>query len=213
MNVDRSRTAVVLISGGVESSTLLRWEGRTRAVVALFVDYGQKAAAAERRAVDAQCRRAGCEPVALDLRRVGAVFRGSGAWRAHVPLPHRNLVLLALGLSYAERIGAGRVCLALNREDTHAYPAAGAAFLQRFRSTAATLAGDIAVAAPFVDLDKSAVAQLGRDLGVDFATTYSCLLGHRRHCGACPQCRHRRAALARAGIGEPAGFYRHEPSG
>lgn len=202
--------SVVLSSGGVESSTLLRWEARERAVVALFVDHGQKAAAAERSAVRAQCRALGREAVELDLARAGEVFRGGGAWRPHIPFPHRNLVLLALGLSYAARIGARRLCLALNHADTRAYPSAAAPFLEAFGALARTLEPGVAVAVPFLEFDKTAVARIGRELGVDFTTTYSCLLGHRRHCGSCPQCRLRRAALLDAGIPEPRQFYRRQ---
>ena len=48
----------------------------------------------------------------------------------------------------------------------------------------------------------------GATLGVDFDTTYSCLLGYPVHCGRCPQCRKRRMAFVEAGIAEPEGFYR-----
>ena len=57
-------------------------------------------------------------------------------------------------------------------------------------------------------MGKSEVVRRGATLGVDFDTTYSCLLGYPVHCGRCPQCRKRRMAFTEAGVAEPEGFYR-----
>jgi 7-cyano-7-deazaguanine synthase len=59
-----------------------------------------------------------------------------------------------------------------------------------------------------VGLTKTEVVARGASLGVDYETTYSCLLGYPLHCGRCPQCMKRRAAFHEAGYTEPEGFYR-----
>jgi 7-cyano-7-deazaguanine synthase len=64
----------------------------------------------------------------------------------------------------------------------------------------------IEVAAPLYELDKSEVVRLGLELGVDYACSYSCLLGYERQCGRCPQCEKRRAAFAANEMEDPAGF-------
>lgn len=200
--------SILLLSGGVESATLLHQLAQSGELVqGLFLDYGQRGAGEERRAAEAQCTPLGVELVALDLARVGATFRRGQERKAHVPLPHRNLVALSLGLSYAANLGAKRLYLAANREDTRAYPSSSHAFLAQFRLLAGLL-GDTELRTPYLDLSKADVVRRGRSLGVDFDSTYSCLLGYPVHCGRCPQCLKRREAFRAAGVEEPAGFYR-----
>jgi 7-cyano-7-deazaguanine synthase len=200
--------SVLLLSGGVESVTLLhQLAAQGEAVQGLFIDYGQRAAAHERAAAGAHCEQLGVELVALDLARVGDVFRRGHERKAHVPLPHRNLVALALGLSYATSLGTQRLHLAANREDTVDYASSSHAFLAQFRLMAGLL-GDVQLATPLVGLTKTEVVARGASLGVDYATTYSCLLGYPLHCGRCPQCTRRRAAFHEAGYAEPEDFYR-----
>ena len=200
--------AVLLLSGGVESTTLLHQLAQSgEQLQAIFIDYGQRAAPHERRAVADHCERLGVEVVPLDLARVGHVFRRGQERKAHVPLPHRNLVALSLALSYATNLGARRLYLGVNRDDTLEYPSASHAFLAQFRLVAGLL-GDVELRTPYANLGKSEAVRRGDELGVDFETTYSCLLGYPVHCGRCPQCRMRRAAFDAAGIAEPTGFYR-----
>ncbi|MCZ7565807.1 MAG: 7-cyano-7-deazaguanine synthase [Burkholderiales bacterium] len=133
----------------------------------------------------------------LDPAQIGAIFRRGHERKAHVPPPHRDLVALSLGLSHAANLGARRLCLAVNREDTADDASASHAFLAQFRLICGLL-GETRLATPFVDLAKADVIRLGARLGVDYAT----------HCGRCPQCRKRSEACAAAGLVEPAGTYR-----
>jgi len=200
--------SVLLLSGGVESVTLLhQLAAAGEAVQGLFIDYGQRAAAHERTAAEASCGQLGVELVPLDLARVGEVFRRGQERKAHVPLPHRNLVALSLGLSYATSLGTRRLYLAANQQDTVDYASSSHAFLAQFRLMCGLL-GDVQLATPLVGLTKTEVVARGMSLGVDYAMTYSCLLGYPVHCGRCPQCVKRRAAFHEAGYAEPAGFYR-----
>jgi len=200
--------AILLLSGGVESTTLLHQLAQAgEPTQALFIDYGQRAAPLERRAAADHCEPLGVELVTLDLARVGETFRRGQDRKAHVPLPHRNLVALSLGLSYATNLGARRVYLAVNHGDTLDYPSASHTFLAQFRLIAGLL-GNVELRTPYISLGKSEVVRRGVALGVDYDTTYSCLLGHAVHCGRCAQCEKRRAAFGEAGIEEPARFYR-----
>jgi len=199
---------VLLLSGGVESVTLLhQLVDAGEPVQALFIDYGQRGAPHELAAAEGHTSRLGIELIRLDLSRVGDTFRAGQERKHHVPLPHRNLVALSLGLSYATNIAATRLYLAANENDTRDHAASSHAFLAQFRLIAGLL-GDVDLRTPLVGLSKTEVVARGMQLGVDYATTYSCLLGYPVHCGRCPQCVKRRDAFHEAGYEEPAGFYR-----
>jgi 7-cyano-7-deazaguanine synthase len=200
--------SVLLLSGGIDSATLLhQLAADGEPVQALFIDYAQRAAAQERAAAHAQCGELGVELVPLELGNLGEIFRRGQDRKLHVPIPHRNLVALSIGLSYAANLGARKLYLALNLDDTADYASASHAFLAQFRLICGLL-GDVRLATPLVSLAKREVIQRGAALGVDYAIAYSCLLGYPMHCGRCPQCRKRREAFRQAGIDEPAAFYR-----
>lgn len=188
-------SAVLLLSGGIDSAVLLaRERAAQRTPLSVFIDYGQRAAQREWAAASQQAQLAGSALTRLDLSQLGNAFREQREHKLHVPLPHRNLVALALGVSYAANVGATQVLLALNRDDENAYPSAGKSFIGAFRAVAASL-GDFDIATPLVELDKRQVVEAGIALGVNFAQTWSCLLGYAMPCRRCNQCRSRAAAL------------------
>ena len=199
--------SVLLLSGGVESVTLLYTQYRHHPICAVSIDYAQRAAKEEQAAARWHCAQLGVKLQILDLAAVGTAFRAGQTLKLHVPLPHRNLVALSLGLSYATQIHAQRLYLALNQEDTSAYPSASHAFITQFQALARTL-GEIDIATPFIGLSKTEIIQNGQTLKVDYTRTYSCLRGGPQHCGRCPQCQKRRAAFQAAGVAEPDDFYR-----
>jgi len=214
---DQPSPSLVLLSAGVESATVLHELARGAAgadqrPAALFVDYGQRAAAQELTHADALCAHLGVALERLEMPGVGEAFRRGQAHSRHVPIPHRNLFLLATALCWAARYWQplaqpGTLYIALNRDDAEAHPDAAEAFLDRLNALAATL-GTGHVDAPLLALSKAQVVRRGHQAGLDYALTYSCLLGHARHCGGCPQCLSRRRAFAAAGVEEPADFYR-----
>ena len=208
VNADQKADAVViLLSGGVESSTLLYEFSGGSAPIGVFIDYGQRAARRELAAVHAQCRAAGAHLQRLDMVAAGRSFRAGQILSRHVPLPHRNLMILSVGLNYCAQVQAGSLAIGLGREDATADPGSAPRFIREFQRLARIL-GDVAVVAPFMAKTKAWIIRHGLELGVGYAQTYSCLLGYPRHCGRCPQCRKRRAAFAAAGAPEPPDFYR-----
>jgi len=129
-------------------------------------------------------------------------------WVSHVPLPQRNLAVLALAMNLAQHLGARRILLALNRDDQKHGPRSRPEFLHAFTNLVETLVPCLQVVAPPHALDKSEVIRAAASSGIDWTRIWSCLLDHPRHCGRCPQCEARRAAFAAAGIADPTNYLR-----
>lgn len=216
--------AVVLLSGGLDSATVLAI-ARTQGFVthALTIDYGQRhraELAAARRVARAQGA-AAHRVVPLDLRWIGGsaltdvaidVPREAGAGIPVTYVPARNTLFLSLALGWAEVLGAADLFIGANAVDYSGYPDCRPAFIQAFEELAnvATRAGvegrRFHVHAPLLSLSKAEIIRQGAMLGVDYALTLSCYNpGPRaRPCGACDACRLRAAGFAAAGLPDPA---------
>jgi len=223
----RARRAVVLLSGGLDSSTCLAVaRHRGFEAHALSVDYGQRhrreleCARRVARALGAADHRV----VKVDLRAFGgsaltdraiAVPRGRGAeGRARgIPVtyvPARNTVLLGLALAHAEVIGAREIFLGVNAVDYSGYPDCRPAFVRAFERLAAvaTRAGvegtPLRIRAPLLRLSKAGIVRLGARLGVPWRLTTSCYApAGARACGRCDACRLRLRGFAEAGVRDP----------
>ena len=218
------RPAVVLFSGGLDSSTCLaiaKEEGF--APHALAVRYGQR----HEREIEAAERvaRAMGSPlkvVSLDLRAIGgsaltapiAVPKdqpiGGGIPVTYVPA--RNTVLLALALGYAETIDAQDLYLGVNAIDYSGYPDCRPAFVKAFEdlanvATAAAVEGRARyrIHAPLQQMTKAQIIRRGAGLGVPYALTHSCYDPdpEGRACGRCDSCRLRAQGFREAGLPDP----------
>lgn len=223
----RAPRAVVLLSGGLDSSTCLA-VARAAGFEAhcLSVDYGQRhrgeIARARRiaRALGARDHRV----VKVDLTAFGgsaltdrsiAVPKGRSPARMsrEIPVtyvPARNTVLLALALAHAETIGAEDVFVGVNAIDYSGYPDCRPAFLRAFERVArvATRAGvsgrPLRIRAPLIRMSKAQIVRLGTSLGVPYQLTQSCYDPLRgRACGRCDACVLRRKGFADAGVTDP----------
>jgi 7-cyano-7-deazaguanine synthase len=220
------KRAVVLLSGGLDSATVLaiaRSEGYE--VHALTVEYGQRhddeLAAAKR--VAKRLGAASHQLASASLRAFGGsaltddidVPKGSpqdpvGAGIPVTYVPARNTVLLSLALAYAESIGAHDLFIGVNAVDYSGYPDCRPAFVEAFERLAnvATKIGvegeTIRVNAPLMELSKADIIRRGLSLGVDYGLTLSCYdpVGGRA-CGGCDACRIRLSAFAEVGIADP----------
>jgi 7-cyano-7-deazaguanine synthase len=219
--------AVVLLSGGLDSTTCLAWaKARGYACHALTVDYGQRhrveldAAARVAAALGAATHRV----VSVDLRAIGGssltadlavpVDRDEATLGAGVPstyVPARNTLLLALALGLAETLGATELVAGMNAIDYSGYPDCRPEFVHAFESlaalaTAAGVAGSrFTVHTPLMALDKAGIVRLGASLGVDFALTHSCYAPGPggESCGRCDSCRLRLKGFREAGLTDP----------
>ncbi len=222
--------AVVLLSGGLDSSTCLAVamsEGFE--AHALTVNYGQR----HRDEID-RARRVARAIGAADHRVVRAdlsTFGGSAltdraiavpkgrsarAMASGIPItyvPARNTVLLALALAHAETIGAADIYVGVNAIDYSGYPDCRPAFIRAFERLArvATKAGvegrRLRIRAPLLRLSKARIIRLGTRLGVPYRVTRSCYDPVRgRACGRCDACELRRKGFAEAGVSDPTAY-------
>ena len=216
------RTAVVLLSGGLDSmvcAALAREQGFE--VVALTVDYGQRhrieLEAAKEIAGDLAARHVVLE---LDLRAFGgsaltadiAVPKdGVGADIPVTYFPARNTIFLSLALGLAEASGANDIFIGVNALDYSGYPDCRPEFIAAFRDLAqmATKMGvegqGIAIRAPLQQMSKADIAREAKRLGLDAEISHSCYdpLPDGLHCGRCDACRLRSQGFEEAGIEDP----------
>lgn len=210
MSIEGRPRQIVLVSGGVESSTLLstvhaRYGGAT---LPIFFDYGQRASAEERQAYQKLCENLNLtDTVEVDLGSLGRTFRERQKERRHVPLYHRNGVLLSIATSLAAQEQAEGIWIAICKDDLSWYASASREFLKSFQTLLQTLEPHVLLHTPLLELTKAEVVERGAQIQVPFRLTWSCMLNHERHCGRCVQCRARKAAFATAGVLEPLHFY------
>ncbi|MGE0073545.1 MAG: 7-cyano-7-deazaguanine synthase QueC [Thiomonas sp.] len=216
-----SPRAVVLLSGGMDSATVLalaRQQGF--ACFALSLDYGQR----HRAELDAARRVAAAlgaqrhEIIPLDLSRFGGSaltdpaiavpIQRSDAGIPVTYVPARNTVMLALALSWAEALGAQDLFYGANAVDYSGYPDCRPEYVAAFERLAnlATKAGvegrHMRLHAPLIALSKAQIIQTGVRLGVDYAITVTCYQADAegRACGHCDACRLRAQGFAAAGL-------------
>lgn len=227
--MSRSRRAVVLLSGGLDSATVLavaQHEGFEP--YALSFRYGQRhevELAAAKRVVDAVgvARHVVAE---IDLR----VFGGS-ALTADLDVPHhhsvddldgdipityvpaRNTIFLSFALAWAETLGASDVFLGVNALDYSGYPDCRPEYIAAYERMAnlATKAGvegtqRLTIHTPLINLTKAETIARGLELGVDYGLTHSCYdpSPEGRACGTCDSCLLRGRGFAELGMTDPA---------
>lgn len=224
-----SKRAVVLLSGGLDSATVLaiaRSEGFE--CYGLSVDYGQRHRA-ELLAAERVAKSLGAHEhrtMRIDLGGIG----GSALTDTTIAVPEtpqigipityvpaRNTVMLSLALGWAEVLGAEQIHIGVNAIDYSGYPDCRPTFIAAFERVAnlATKAGvegtgAFRIVAPLIDATKADIIRRGLALGVDYGLTVSCYQADAdgRACGHCDSCRLRRDGFAAAGAADPTRYFR-----
>jgi 7-cyano-7-deazaguanine synthase len=215
--------AIVLLSGGLDSATTLALaRAQQFDCYALSVHYGQRHSSelAAAKQIAAALGAHEHRLMRVDLAGIG----GSALTDANLSVPEspsegipatyvpaRNTLLLSLGLSWAEVIGARDVFVGVNAIDYSGYPDCRPEFIQAFENLAqlATKAGveggRFKVHAPLIMMSKADIIRAGLRLGVDFGLTVSCYQADAagRACGKCDSCRLRTEGFAAAGVPDP----------
>lgn len=217
--------AVVLLSGGLDSSTALAWASREKhwECHTVAFDYGQRhrvelqAAENVARAMEVESHRV----IAVDLASIGGSAltenidvpkdRSSGDAIPITYVPARNMIFLSLAAALAETIGAEKIVIGANIVDYSGYPDCRPEFLDTF-ARAATLGtkrgsegSPFEIVAPLLTMNKSEIIALGMKLGLDYGLTRSCYdpLPDGSPCGHCDSCLFRREGFTRLSMKDP----------
>jgi 7-cyano-7-deazaguanine synthase len=221
--------AVILLSGGLDSSTVL-YQARADGCecYAISFDYQQR----HRRELQSAmfvAQSVGVvqhQIVNFDLRLWGGSAltdeaialpqaRSLDEMSQSIPVtyvPARNTIFLSFALGYAETIGAQRVYIGVNALDYSGYPDCRPDYIQAMQEVfrLGTKQGregqPIDILAPLINLKKTEIIQLGNQLDVPWELTWSCYAGGDQACGVCDSCRLRLAAFAQLGLQDPVDY-------
>lgn len=219
MNPPGEDTAVVLLSGGMDSVAALYETLRTtRVVAALTFHYGSKHNDKEIPFAAHHAAKFGVPHLVIPLDFIGQHFasdllRGGGDIpKGHYEepsmkrtvVPFRNGIMLAVAAGLAESREARGLVIAAHAGDHAIYPDCREEFMASMGAAIrlGTYA-NVELRRPFIHLTKAQIAARGAELGVDFAQTWSCYEGGLIHCGECGTCVERREAFELAGIADP----------
>lgn len=223
VDMNESKRAVVLLSGGLDSATCLaiaRSQGYE--CFAISFEYGQRhdsELAAAQRVVDALGAKE-LKTIHINMGDIG----GSALTDRSIDVPEsptegipvtyvpaRNTVFLSLALGWAEVLNADAIFIGVNAVDYSGYPDCRPEFIAAFENLAmlATKRGvegnPISIEAPLLMLSKADIIQKGTALGLDYGLTVSCYQADQegRACGVCDSCRLRKEGFAQAGVLDP----------
>jgi 7-cyano-7-deazaguanine synthase len=209
--------AIVVFSGGLDSTTLAYYVRGIFSLHLVTFDYGQR----HRKEIEHAemiAHELGAEWSLVDVSSLGRLLKGS-ALTDDIPVPeghyealsmvttivpNRNAFLLAAAFAIALAEGVERVCIGVHAGDHFIYPDCRPEFLDAFeRMESSVNDPSPSLYAPFVQLKKSNIVEIGAALGVPFEKTWSCYKGGEHHCGLCGTCQERIEAFALAGLIDP----------
>jgi 7-cyano-7-deazaguanine synthase len=222
------RPAVLLLSGGIDSTTLLALAVKQGFLVhALSFRYGQRHDLEVEAATQAAERFGAFKHVVLDidLRTFGgSALTGGGLIPKdrsledkEIPVtyvPGRNTIFLSYAMAWAEVLGATDLFIGVNSLDYSGYPDCRPEYIESFErmanlATRAAVGGErLVIHAPLIRMTKREIIELGQSLGVNFAETISCYdpSPHGAACGHCDACQLRLKGFAEAGVTDPARY-------
>ncbi|MHA1732989.1 MAG: 7-cyano-7-deazaguanine synthase QueC [Promethearchaeota archaeon] len=226
-NDDRGEVAVLILSGGMDSTTLLYdLLSRGLDVWALSIDYGQRHGR-ELRAARSTCEKLGIPHQVVDLSGVSEVMKGSSL-TDDVPVPHghyeeetmkqtvvpsRNLIFLSVASAYAISVGAEVVYYGAHGGDHAIYPDCRPVFIDKVNEVLAVANYEpVRVEAPYVGIDKVGILRRGLELGVDYSLTWTCYEGKEKACGKCGSCVERLEAFRENGVEDPLPYETSNPT-
>jgi len=220
-----SQSAVVLLSGGMDSCVCAALATRDHNAAAVHVSYGQRTELRERRAFEAICDRLGIRNRLIvrneALRAIGGSALtdqtiavpelhtlGTDSHSKDIPVtyvPFRNAHFLSVAVSWAEVLDAEKVYIGAVEPDSSGYPDCRPAYYEAFNEVirAGTKEGKIEVVTPLIAMRKAEIVRLGLELHAPFDLTWSCYQREDRACGVCDSCVLRLRAFREAGAEDP----------
>lgn len=227
-------TAVVLLSGGMDSCVTAAIANQTHGLAVLHASYGQRTEARERRAFDEIARFYGVNQtlaVRLDaLRQIGGSALtdariavpevphdipnefSSGMQPRSIPItyvPFRNAHFLAVAVSWAEVIGVRSIYIGAVEEDSSGYPDCRPQYYRAFAELiheGTRPETQIEIVTPVITMKKAEIVRRGIELGAPLHLTWSCYQSEDAACGSCESCRLRLRGFAEAGMRDPIAY-------
>jgi len=212
--------AIVLLSGGMDSSVCAALAVRDHEAAALHISYGQRTEERERQSFLAICQRLKIHDRLMLRNESLSMIGGSALTDGSIPVPDaemigqgvpvtyvpfRNAHFLAAAVSWAEVLGAKRIYIGAVEPDSSGYPDCRPAYYKAFNQVvkAGTKEGDIEIETPLIAMRKAEIVRLGLELGAPFDLTWSCYSREDRACGVCDSCVLRLRAFEAAGVQDP----------
>jgi 7-cyano-7-deazaguanine synthase len=222
------KSAVVLVSGGLDSATVLAMARKQGfECYALSVDYGQRHRVeleAAKKVADTLGAK-GHRTARIDLTAFGGsaltdenIAVPTGGLTDGIPItyvPARNTIMLSLAMAWSEVLKANDIFIGANAIDYSGYPDCRPEYLKAFENMAnlatkaAVEGAHLTIHAPLVSLSKVEIIRAGIDLGVDYSITISCYQAdiQGRACGVCDSCRLRAEGFKKAGLVDPTKYF------
>ena len=208
------KDSVIIVSGGMDSVTLL-YDMKDRIALAISFDYGSNHNAKEIAFAKLHCERLGIKHIVIGLGFMHQYFKSSllegadaipeGHYASEnmksTVVPFRNGIMLSIAAGIAESNDLKYVMMANHGGDPTIYPDCRPEFVKAMSDATkfGTYPG-VQILAPYTDITKTDIARRGKQLGIDYAETWSCYKGGEKHCGKCGTCVERKEALRDAGI-------------
>jgi 7-cyano-7-deazaguanine synthase len=215
-------TALVVLSGGMDSTTLAYLLHEGNDIACISFNYGQRHVH-ELDFAQATCGRLGVEHIVVDMSFMAGLLGGSALTDQSIAVPeghyaedtmkatvvpNRNMIMLSIAIGVATARNMDFVATGIHAGDHAVYPDCRPEFIEQMDQTArlATLGftkPQFQVTAPFVHLPKDKIAEIGHSLNVHWDETWSCYKGGMVHCGKCGTCVERKEAFRLAEVIDP----------
>lgn len=217
MSSPQSKDSVIVVSGGMDSVTLMH-EYKHRIALAVTFDYGSRHNAREIECASKQCALLGIEHIVIPLAFMGEYFKSSllvggedipdGHYddenMKSTVVPFRNGIMLSVACGLAESRNLKYVLIANHGGDHAIYPDCRSGFIRAMGEAMSEGTYEhVQILAPYTDITKADIAARGAKLGVDYSLTYSCYKGGEHHCGTCGTCTERKEAFMLSGVKDP----------
>ncbi|BDC19121.1 7-cyano-7-deazaguanine synthase [Acidianus sp. HS-5] len=189
------------MSGGLDSSSVAYYLSRKGVDFdCLIINYGQRSAKMQLKASKEVCKRLNRTLIKINIREISKPFIDKSWLTPHEPIVNRNLVIVSIALALAKEKGYNEVITGTVKEDCE-YEGDRFLIMQKLKEISELMG--VKLSTPFSRFPKWLLLKAGIESGLDPSITYSCLLGHKYHCGKCSQCEKRIEAFNALKIKDP----------
>lgn len=213
----KNKDAVLVVSGGIDSITML-YDFQEEIALAVTFDYGSNHAKNEIPFAKYHCEKLGIPHLVIPLDFMHQYFTSSllsgasdipeGDYRDEnmksTVVPFRNGIMLSIAAGLAESRELTKVMIANHGGDHTIYPDCRPNFIDAMsKATEFGTYVNVQVFAPYTNVNKAWIVKRGTELRIDYSKTWSCYKGGDTHCGKCGTCIERKEAFELAGIDDP----------